>query len=376
MKERLQSLDTLRGLDIIFIVVLDPIVASLEYANTEWFSRLNPFFLHSEWNGFSFWDIVMPLFMFMSGVTIPYSLGKYRETTNSYHFYFRLIKRVLLLWILGMVVQGNLLGFDPNLIFIYSNVLQAIAVGYFFSSLFYLKMSVKAQICTAIILLLTYWGLMEFVSINGYGGGDYTPQRNLAEYIDRIVLGRFRDCARVVDGEVVFHPLYTYTWILNSLNFVVTVLSGVFAGEILKSTIKGQRKLWLMFSIGLVWVIIGWCLNIVHPVNKHIWTSSYTLVSSGYCMLLLWLSYYLIDYCGYNKYMTLFKVYGMNSITAYILTEVPNVTRRLSMISDFALHFSEPYVGGYYQVMITASNVLLIFLLLYFLYRKKLFIRL
>ena len=376
MQKRLLSLDVLRGLDIFFLVVLYPVVNSLEYANNELFSYLIPFFLHSDWNGFSFWDIVMPLFMFMSGVTIPYSLGKYRDKSASYHIYLRLVRRVILLWLIGMMIQGNLLGFDPNLIFIYTNVLQAIAVGYFVSSLLYLNVSVKSQICVAILLLLTYWGIMEFVTINGYGGGDYTPQRNLAEYVDRAVLGRFRDCARVIDGKVVFLPSYTNTWILSSLNFVVTILSGLFAGEILRSTMTNRRKLWLMFGLGVAWSVAGWILDMGHPVNKRIWTSSFTLVSSGYCMLLMWLFYYWIDCCGHKKFLVLFMVYGMNSITAYGLTEIPNVTKRLSMISDFALHFSEPYVGGYYQVMITASNVLLIFLLLNFLYRKKLFIRL
>ena len=376
MQKRLLSLDVLRGLDIFFLVVLYPVVSSIEYANNELFSYLIPFFLHSDWNGFSFWDIVMPLFMFMSGVTIPYSLGKYREKSATYHIYLRLIRRVILLWIIGMMIQGNLLGFDPNLIFIYTNVLQAIAVGYFISSLLYLNASVKSQICVAIILLLAYWGIMEFVTINGYGGGDYTPQRNLSEYVDRVVLGRFRDCARVIDGKVVFLPSYTYTWILSSLNFVVTILSGLFAGEILRSTMPNRRKLWLMFGMGIAWSVVGWILNMVHPVNKHIWTSSFTLVSSGYCMLLMWLFYYWIDCCGHKKFLVLFMVYGMNSITAYVLTEIPNVTKRLTIISNALFHPIEPYVGEYYQVIIAGSNVFIIYLVLYFMYKKKIYLRL
>lgn len=376
MQKRLVSLDVLRGLDIFFLVVLYPVVSSIEYANNELFSYLIPFFLHSDWNGFSFWDIVMPLFMFMSGVTIPYSLGKYREKSATYHIYLRLIRRVILLWIIGMMIQGNLLGFDPNLIFIYTNVLQAIAVGYFISSLLYLNVSVKSQIYVAIILLLAYWGIMEFVTINGYGGGDYTPQRNLSEYVDRVVLGRFRDCARVIDGKVVFLPSYTYTWILSSLNFVVTILSGLFAGEILRSTMSNRRKLWLMFGMGIAWSVVGWILNMVHPVNKHIWTSSFTLVSSGYCMLLMWLFYYWIDCCGHKKFLVLFMVYGMNSITAYVLTEIPNVTKRLTIISNALFHPIEPYVGEYYQVIIAGSNVFIIYLVLYFMYKKKIYLRL
>ena len=91
-------------------------------------------------------------------------------------------------------------------------------------------------------LLLAYWGAMQFITVDGYGGGNYTPDGNLAEWVDRTVLGRFRDAAVVENGQIVFAESYRYTWILSSLNFGVTVLTGVFAGYILKSGMDGSTN--------------------------------------------------------------------------------------------------------------------------------------
>ena len=166
---------------------------------------------------------------------------------------------------------------------------------------------------------------MEFITIQGYGGGNYTPDGNLAEWIDREVLGRFRDGASIVNGEVSFPQWYRYTWILSSLNFGVTVLTGTFAGYILKNKEQApkQKLIWLI-AIGVAMVAIGWIWGIWHPVIKKIWTSSMVLVSSGYCFLLMALFYYIIDYKGWKKHTEWLKVYGMNSIVAYMLAMCVN----------------------------------------------------
>lgn len=372
MQKRLESLDALRGLDLFFLVVMETMIWHLKGAvDAPWFDSLMPFFTHKDWGGFSTWDLIMPLFMFMSGVTIPYSMNKYREGAPRSGFYRRLAKRIILLWIFGMMVQGNLLGLDPHKIYFFSNTLQAIAVGYLFAALIFLFFHWKTQVAIAIALLLAFWGAMQFITIGGYGGGDYTPQGNLAEYIDRMVLGRFRDGATVENGQVVFNTWYTYTWLLSSLNFVVTVLSGVFAGEILRSAMSQRRKLWMLFGIGVGCVTVGWVMNPIHPVIKHIWTSSMTLVSSGYCFLLMWLFYYWIDCRGHNRHLTFLKVYGMNSITAYVVSHVVS----FSSISTSLLRGLEQYTGAWYQVIITLSNCAILFIILYIMYRKKIFLR-
>ena len=377
MKQRLESLDALRGMDLLFLVAISDIVEELaEVIDTPWMASVMECFTHKKWEGFSPWDLVMPLFMFMAGVAIPFALAKYKESLpqmgeNRKRLYFRLGKRILLLWTFGMMVQGNLMALDPNRIYLFTNTLQAIAVGYFFSAIIYLHTSWKVQIGIAVALLLAFWGAMEFITIGGYGGGDYTPHGNLAEGIDAMVLGRFRDTAQVINGEVVVKASYTYTWILSSLNFVVTVLTGVLAGQILKSSRSNQTKVSSLLIAGIALVALGWTWDIVHPVIKHIWTGSMVLVSSGYCFLLMGIFYLWIDCLGHNKHLTLLKVYGMNSITAYVVSHVISF-KSISKSLFFGL---EQYVGDYYQVIIQVSNVTILFVILYILYKKKIFLR-
>lgn len=373
MNKRLESLDALRGFDLFCLVVLEDLVHKLGGAiDAPWYQPVVDAFTHKTWEGFSPWDLVMPLFMFMAGVTIPFSMEKYRQPGKQKELWRRLTRRVVLLWILGMACQGNLLGLDPHRIYLFTNTLQAIAVGYLFSAILFLHTRWKAQIGIAVGLLLAFWAAMEFISFGGFGGGDYTPQGNLAEGIDRMVLGRFRDAAKVVDGQVVFAGWYTYTWILSSVNFVVTVLTGVLAGELLKSAaLKESRKVWLLVGAGAAMVALGWTWGLVHPVIKHIWTSSMVLVSSGYCFLLMALFYWWIDVRGHNRHLTMLKVYGMNSITAYAVSHIIS----FSSISRSLFHGLEQYIGDYYPVLIHLSNATILFLILLIMYKRKIFLR-
>ena len=371
--QRLESLDVLRGFDLFMLVGLETAIHQLASAvDTPSFHSFMWCFTHVDWEGFSPWDLVMPLFMFMSGITIPFALSRYKHTNNQTSVYRRILKRVILLWIFGMMCQGNLLGLDPNRIYFYSNTLQAIAMGYLIASVLYLHTRIRTQIIVAAGLLLGFLGAMEWITVQGYGGGNYTPDGNLAEWIDREVLGRFRDGASMMNGEVVFADWYRYTWILSSLNFGVTVLTGTFAGYILKDKEwMPKRKLTYLLAIGAAMVAIGWIWGIWHPVIKKLWTSSMTLVSSGYCFLLMALFYYLIDYKGWKKYSGWLKVYGMNSIVAYMLTMCVN----FSCIGHSLLHGLQPYMGEYYSVVLTLSNVGIIYFILWELYKRKLFLR-
>ena len=236
LNQRLESLDILRGFDLFLLVGMETIMHQLSSAiDIPAFHSFMWCFTHVDWEGFSSWDLVMPLFMFMSGITIPFALSRYKDAKDKTLVYKRILKRVVLLWIFGMMCQGNLLSLNPDRIYFYSNTLQSIATGYLISALLFLHTRIKTQIIIAIITLLGFWGTLELVTINGYGGGNYTPDGNLAEWIDREVLGRFRDGASIMNGETVFAPWYRYTWILSSMNFSVTVMTGTFAGYILKN---------------------------------------------------------------------------------------------------------------------------------------------
>lgn len=373
LPQRLESLDVLRGFDLFLLVGLEAVMHHLSSAiNTPSFHSFMWCFTHVQWEGFSTWDMIMPLFMFMSGITIPFALSRYKDEKNKSLIYRRILKRIVLLWVFGIMCQGNLLGLNPDRIYFYSNTLQAIATGYLISALLYLHTSIRTQIITAILLLLGFWGAMEFITISGYGGGNYTPDGNLAEWIDREVLGRFRDGASVVNGEIVFPDWYRYTWILSSLNFGVTVLTGTFAGYILKDKeLNAQKKLAYLLIIGSSMIAISQIWGIWHPVIKKIWTGSMTLLSSGYCFLLMALFYYIVDYKGWKKYTQWLKVYGMNSIVAYMLAMCVN----FSCIGHSLFHGLEQYLGEYYQVLLSISNAAIIYAILYYMFKKQIFLR-
>lgn len=370
--KRLESLDALRGFDLFFLVALGPLVHSLaRTANVEWLNESMWVFSHVSWEGFSPWDLIMPLFLFMSGISMPFSLSRYKSISDKRPLLRRLAKRILLLWIFGMMCQGNLLALDPNTIYLYSNTLQAIATGYLITALLFLFTSRRTQIITAVVLLLVYWTAMQFITVDGYGGGNYTPQGNLAEWIDNTVLGRFRDTAQVIDRKVVIADWYHYTWILSSLNFGVTVLTGLFAGYIAKDKIEEKKKLKLYFGTGITMVIAGWLWNFQMPVIKTIWTSSMVLVSSGYCFLLMGLFYYWIDYKGHRSGITWLKVYGMNSIVAYMLANVVN----FRCIGESLFYGLEQYMGSYYSFLMTLWNIGAVYVIIWFMYKRGIFLK-
>lgn len=372
-KQRLVSLDALRGFDLFVLVALGPLVLSFtQAAGAENFPMLRQAFTHVDWEGFAPWDLIMPLFVFMSGASIPFALSRYRNGANKGELARRLTKRIVLLWLLGMIVQGNLLALAPSRVYLYTNTLQAIATGYLIAALLFVNTRTRTQIIAAGLLLLGYWGAMEFIAIDGYGNGNYTPTGNLAEWIDRTVLGRFRDCASVDEnGHVMFAPWYHYTWLLSTLTFGATALTGVFAGSIARTSRSGMHKVLAYAGIGVGMLALGWLWSIEMPVIKTIWTSSMVLVSSGFCFLLMAVFYFIFDVCQLRFGLDFLRVYGMNSITAYVISEVVNFRG----IAHSVLYGLEQYVGDYYTFILTLSQVAIIYLILRAMYKHGIFVK-
>ena len=369
---RLLSLDVLRGIDLFALVALSGVLIKLGPAfNSPAYDNLLRWFTHVEWEGFSSWDLVMPLFLFMSGASIPFALGKARTAADKRPTYRRIAKRFLLLWLFGMICQGNLLGLDPSRIYLLSNTLQSIAVGYAASALLFLHSKPSTQVITFFSLLAAFWAMMQFIRIDGFGGGNYTPEGNLAEWIDCRVLGRFRDGATVEAGRVVFAPWYRYTWILSSLGFVATVLSGTWAGNILRGNASPRRKTLLLLAIGAGLTAGGWLFSLEMPIIKKLWTSSMVLVSSGYCFLLMGVLYYRIDVCGHRRGLTWLCVYGTNSILAYMLASVVSFTS----ISQSLLYGFQQYLGAFYPALIATANAAILFGILYYCYKRGVYLK-
>ena len=355
---RLESLDALRGFDMFWIIGGAWIFGSLhgifKSSVTEYISTQ---LTHVRWEGFRFWDIIMPLFLFIVGAAMPFSFSKRLDRGDSKKkLYVHIFIRFFILFILGMVAQGHLLEYDLSKLHLFSNTLQAIAVGYLISALIMLNFRVKWQIGITAGLLLLFWGLM--VLVPGFGLDSLTPQDNLAISLDKWLLGPFQDGT-------------TYSWILSSLTFAGTVLLGVFSGYILRLKMSQNIKALQLFLFGIVCVGLGLVWSLVFPIIKHIWTSSFVLFSGGLCILLLALFYLIIDVWGWRKWAFIFKVIGMNAIAVYMATR----------LFDFRI-MGNVFVGGLAE-RLGAWNALvqgivgfaIIWLILYFLYKKKVFIK-
>lgn len=365
--QRLASLDILRGFDLFLLVFFQPVFVALgQQAQLPWLTPLLVQFDHEVWEGFRCWDLVMPLFLFMTGASIPFALSRYKEGSNRTEAYRKIARRFVILFLLGMVVQGNLLGLDPMHIYLYTNTLQAIACGYAIASLAWLHSSLKGQLVLTIGLLIAYALPMMWV-------GDFSPEGNFAEQVDRLILGRFRDATYWDEhGQWHFSPYYNYTWIWSSLTFGVTVLLGSFAGQLMKAGKTQRLKVaGRLAGIGIALVIGGSLWGLQMPIIKRLWTSSMTLLSGGYCFLLMALFYYIIDCKGHTKGLEWLKIYGMNSITAYMLGECVN----FRCIAASLFYGLERYMGDYYSVWLTFVNFLIVFVLLRAMYRRGVFIR-
>lgn len=366
--KRLLSLDVLRGFDLFMLVGLQPILWQMlpkienSFFNTTLLSQID----HVRWEGFSSWDLVMPLFLFMSGVTMPFSLPKYLQQNSNAMLWKRVIKRVLLLFFLGMVVQGNILSLNPDRIYIYSNTLQAIAIGYLLAVPLTLYMKPRTQAISIAALLLLYTIPMTLF-------GDWSPDGNFACEIDKAVLGRFRDGSYIdANGVWQFAGWYDYTWVWSSLTFCCTVAMGSLAGHIIRNGSKNMNKTALtLFITGLALIIAGEIWGIWQPIIKRIWSGSMTLYSGGWCFILLALFYWWIDVKNHKRGIKWLQFYGCNAITAYLLGEVIN----FRCVASSLLHGLEQYIGEWYPVVITAGNSLIIFAILAVLYKQKIFLK-
>jgi len=360
MPQRLESLDALRGFDMFWIVGGAAVFTSFDKIfDSPATDFINSQLKHVEWTGFSFWDIIMPLFLFIVGAAIPFSIGKRLIAGQTKkELYKHIGKRCIILWILGMVVQGRLLEYDLSRLDIYSNTLQAIASGYLIATVVYLNLNMKWFNVLLVGLLLLFWALMALVPVPGYGAGNLTPAGNLAIYLDKLILGRFEDGLN-------------YTWILSSLNFGATVMLGVIAGKLLKSEMSQKENVMWLTGLGAGFIVIGLVWGIWFPIIKRLWTSSFVLYSGGYCFLLLALFYLIIDVLNYRRWAFFFKVIGMNAIAVYTVTHI----FEFHHIGDIFVGGLLNRIGPWDKFVQNLAAFIVVWLILYMMYRKRVFIK-
>ncbi|NOU16177.1 MAG: DUF5009 domain-containing protein [Bacteroidales bacterium] len=362
--ERLLSLDALRGFDMIWIAGGERIIEALaKYTNWPIFNWLRIQIDHVQWNGFHFYDLIFPLFLFLAGVSIPFSIMKRKERGDSMRsIYIHLIKRCIVLIVLGIIYNGAL-SFDWPIRF--ASVLARISLGWFFAALIVLHFKQRGQIIWIAGILLFYWAIMMLVPVPGIGAGVLTMDGNLSAYIDRLLLpGRLFDTIMDPEG------------ILSTIPAVATALLGAMTGFFLKDEslkLAKYKKGITLFIGGVALVLIAVLWNEVFPINKKMWTSSFVFCAGGLSLIFLSIFYLIIDAFEYRKWAFPLVVIGMNSITIYLCQPAFS---GFSAFKDFAfsgiIHlFSSPV-----QPIIDASAYLLTgWLVLYFLYRNKIFLK-
>ncbi|KRO90201.1 MAG: hypothetical protein ABR90_04290 [Cryomorphaceae bacterium BACL29 MAG-121220-bin8] len=296
MNSRLISLDFFRGLTIAsMIVVNDP---------GSW-AHVYPPLRHATWHGVTPTDLVFPFFLFIVGVSIVLALSKAKNSKSS--IYFKIIKRTIIIFSIGLF-----LALFPNFDFEnlrVAGVLQRIALVYLFCSVIYLNSSFLVQIWIGVILLILYWFFMTKVPFGDSLAGTLDPGNNFAAWLDQFITpGR----------------MYQKTWdpegFFSTIPAIATGITGMFCGHVILNKSKDLKdKIILIFVAGFSTICLGMLWDFSFSMNKHIWTSSYVLFSSGLAMLFLACCIWIIDLKKKTKPFHFGIVFGSNAIFAYVL---------------------------------------------------------
>ena len=308
--QRLYSLDALRGFDMFWIIGAEEIFHHLaEITNLSFWNELSVQFTHPVWHGFAFYDLIFPLFLFLAGVATPYSIGKQIERgTSKQSLLLRIIKRGLILVLLG-IIYNNGLEIRHLEEIRFGSVLGRIGLAYMFANIIFLYTKQRGQYIWFVSLLLGYWLLLLFNSAPGYAMGDLTMEGNFVSYIDTLIM----------PGKL-YRGIHDPEGLVSTIPAIATALLGIYVGNILKNTPieKNKATAIRLVVIGILLIIVAQLWNLVLPINKNLWTSSFTLQCGGLSMILMAVFYYIIDILGYKKWAFFFKVIGMNSILIYM----------------------------------------------------------
>jgi predicted acyltransferase len=388
---RLLSLDALRGFDMFWIVGAEDIVHALHKVSETGFVNLLAVQLtHKDWRGVAFYDLIFPLFVFIVGVSLVFSLTRIVEREGKAAALKRVFWRALLLYLLGIFYYGGIGGGWERVRLL--GVLQRIAIAYFFAGALFCLLKRRGLVVACASLLLGYWAIMALVPIRDISleksnlqalaartgvtntatlfynttnrvTGAYDEGRNVANHLDfQYLPGRKWDGAFDPEG------------LLSTLPAIATCLLGVFVGLLLKSEkVAPQKKVLWLLGVGGAGVALGFIWGMQFPVIKKIWTSSYVLVAGGYGCLFLAAFYQVIEIWQIRKWAMPFVWIGMNPLAIYLLHNLVDLSALANRLVGGPLKIA---VDGYDQVLVTVVVLGFSFLFAHFLYRRRIFLRL
>jgi len=361
--ERLYSLDALRGFDMFWIMGAEEIFHSLFKATKSpvWGTISNQL-THPDWNGFRLYDLIFPLFLFLAGVATPYSVGReLSKGVSRGKLVLRVIKRAVILILLGLLVNNGL-NIMPISEIRFPSVLGRIGIAYMFANIIFIYTKPTAQMIWFWALIIGYWLLLKFTAAPGFLPGDLSMEGNFASFVDRTIL----------PGKL-YLGIHDPEGLFSSIPAISTGLLGILAGNLLKTGTQAKEKKTLYLAIsGMLLLLLAQIWNLDFPINKNLWSSSFVLHVGGLSLLLLSLFYYIIDVLGYKRWAYFFKVIGMNSILIYISGTFID----WGYTTNGFFGWLGKLAGDPFNAVIMAICLVMIkWVFLYFLYKKKVFLK-
>jgi predicted acyltransferase len=313
--QRLLSLDVFRGATIAAMMIVN---------NPGDWGHIYTQLDHAEWNGWTLTDLIFPFFLFITGVALALSKSKAGGTRTRRAAYLMILKRAALLFLFGLILNG-FPSYDISSIRI-MGVLQRISICYLFAAVLHFETGWIGQAGVAVSLLFIYWALMMLVPVPGVVAGSLEKGRNFSAYVDQLVLGQ--------------HVwANTKTWdpegVVSTLPAISTTLFGVLTGHWLRQERPWNKTLQGLLAGGLAGVILGSLWNLVLPINKSLWTSSYSVFMAGLALLVLSVCCYLIEVRGFKRLAYPFEVFGRNAILVFM---VAGLLARIAILWKVPFH--------------------------------------
>ncbi len=361
--QRLLSIDALRGFDMLLISGGGTFLVLLENnTGLAWIDWIAGQLKHPAWNGFTFYDFIFPLFLFIAGVSMAFSLNKGIEMgLSKAELYKKAFWRMLILVILGILDKNQpVTFFEPSQIRV-ASVLGRIGVAGFFASLLYLNFSRLHRIFWVAGILLLYYAALFLIPVPGYGAGNLSMEGNLVGWIDRNFLpGRL------------LQKIYDENGLITQLPALCLTVMGSLAGDVLRSDRKESKKLQILLLAGIGCLGMGLLWGLHFPINKHLWSSSFIMLTAGMAFLILSLFYYIIDVLKFQSWAFFFQVIGMNSLTIYLAYHFIDFEHTSHAL--FAGLYA-PLPEQFHDALEALGALILVWSMMYFLYRKKIFIK-
>ncbi|YCM46441.1 DUF5009 domain-containing protein [Verrucomicrobiaceae bacterium 227] len=370
---RLVSLDAFRGFVMFWIVGGEAIahaLAGLKGVESKALDTLALQLTHVKWEGFRFYDLIFPSFVFIVGTSLVFSLSKLAVPGDRRDATRRVIKRGLMLWLIGIVYYGGISkgwynAWDHEGVRLLG-VLQRIGICYLVTGLLFLYVPMRGLVAVFLFLLGGYWALLNFVPPPGQAEVSFAEGRNLTNWFDSQYLPFFK-------WNVTHDP----EGILSTFPAIATCLLGVFAGVLLKGERKSRAvKCSLLLTGGAALIFVGYFWGQYFPVIKNLWTSSFVLLAGGWSLVVLGVFYAVVDWVGFKGWALPFVWIGMNPIMIYLLSSLVDFNEIAArVLGGPVAEWINGQVPGLGALLIALTGMGLVLLLCRFLYKKEVFFR-